>query len=191
MKNILNHFKKENGITLVALITTIIVLTIISVPIIMNTSNITEYRKFTGFKKDLLNLKEAITNLYGTDNNLSSDPNNDMYIGPEFTEWQTFINNVSNKSQGGNAIINPNDKESTETQITYLVIDFNNLSKKYSEKYNINLKQLYYGERNKDLENTSDDVYIINIQSRTIYYVKGYEINNVTYYRYQEPYTKV
>ena len=36
--------KKENGITLVALITTIIVLSIVSTPLIFGTNNITEYR---------------------------------------------------------------------------------------------------------------------------------------------------
>ena len=39
--------KKENGITLVALITTIIVLSIVSTPLIFGTNNIIEYKKFS------------------------------------------------------------------------------------------------------------------------------------------------
>ena len=65
--------KKENGITLVALITTIIVLSIVSTPLILGTNNIIEYKKFSKFKDDLLNLKEAVSNVYSTDKELSSD----------------------------------------------------------------------------------------------------------------------
>ena len=46
--------KKENGITLVALITTIIVLSIVSTPLIFGTNNITEYSKFSKFKNECL-----------------------------------------------------------------------------------------------------------------------------------------
>jgi len=187
--------KKENGITLVALITTIIVLSIVSTPLIFGTNNITEYRKFSKFKNDLLNLKEAVSNVYSTDKELSSDSNSDMYIGPAYKDWKTFYNNVNNKEQGGNSVINPNDKTSTDSQITYYIIDFNVLSQKYKAKFGNNegatLKGLNYGDGNKNINNTTQDVYIINSQSRTIYYVKGFTMNGVTYYRYQEHYTGV
>ena len=160
--------KKENGITLVALITTIIVLSIVSTPLIFG---------------------------YSTDKELSSDSNSDMYIGPAYKDWKTFYNNVYNKEQGGNSVINPNDKTSTDSQITYYIIDFNVLSRKYKEKFGNNegatLKGLNYGDGNKNINNTTQDVYIINSQSRTIYYVKGFTMNDVTYYRYQEHYTGV
>ena len=187
--------KKENGITLVALITTIIVLSIVSTPLIFGTNNITEYRKFSKFKNDLLNLKEAVSNVYSTDKELSSDSNSDMYIGPAYKDWKTFYNNVYNKEQGGNSVINPNDKTSTDSQITYYIIDFNVLSRKYKEKFGNNegatLKGLNYGDGNKNINNTTQDVYIINSKSRTIYYVEGFTMNGVTYYRYQESYTKI
>ena len=187
--------KKENGITLVALITTIIVLSIVSTPLIFGTNNIIEYSKFSKFKNDLLNLKEAVSNVYSTDKELSSDSNSDMYIGPAYKDWKTFYNNVYNKEQGGNSVINPNDKTSTDSQITYYIIDFNVLSRKYKEKFGNNegatLKGLNYGGGNKNIYNTTQDVYIINSQSRTIYYVKGFTMNGVTYYRYQEHYTGV
>ena len=187
--------KKENGITLVALITTIIVLSIVSTPLIFGTNNITEYSKFSKFKNDLLNLKEAVSNVYSTDKELSSDSNSDMYIGPAYKDWKTFYNNVNNKEQGGNSVINPNDKTSTDSQITYYIIDFNVLSQKYKAKFGNNegatLKGLNYGDGNKNINNTTQDVYIINSKSRTIYYVEGFTMNNVTYYRYQESYTKI
>ena len=187
--------KKENGITLVALITTIIVLSIVSTPLILGTNNITEYRKFSKFKNDLLNLKEAVSNVYSTDKELSSDSNSDMYIGPAYKDWKTFIDNVKDKKQGENTVINPNDKTSTDSQITYYIIDFNLLSRKYKEKFGNNegttLKGLNYGGGNKNIYNTTQDVYIINSKSRTIYYVEGFTMNGVTYYRYQESYTKI
>jgi len=187
--------KKENGITLVALITTIIVLSIVSTPLIFGTNNIIEYKKFSKFKDDLLNLKEAVSNVYSTDKELSSDSNSDMYIGPAYKDWKTFIDNVKDKKQGENTVINPNDKTSTDSQITYYIIDFNVLSRKYKEKFGNNegatLKGLNYGGGNKNIYNTTQDVYIINSKSRTIYYVEGFTMNNVTYYRYQESYTKI
>ena len=107
-----------------------------------------------------------------------------MYIGPEYKDWKTFIDNVKDKEQGGNSVINPNDKTSTDSQITYYIIDFNVLSRKYKEKFGNNegatLKGLNYGDRNKNINNTTQDVYIINSQSRTIYYVKGFTMNGVT-----------
>lgn len=193
-------FKKENGITLVALITTIIVLLIVSTPLILGIDNIIEYRKFNKFKSDLLNLKEAVSSVYTTDQELSSDLKSDMYIGPAYIDWKTFINNVNNKVQGGNSVINPNDKASTDSQITYFIIDFDTLSNKFKEKFGNNegaeLIELNYGDGNKNIKNknknnTTQDVYIINCQSRTIYYVKGFTMNGVTYYRYQEQYTGV
>ena len=187
--------KKENGITLVALITTIIVLSIVSTPLIFGTNNIIEYKKFSKFKDDLLNLKEAVSNVYSTDKELSSDFNSDMYIGPAYKDWKTFIDNVKDKKQGENTVINPNDKTSTDSQITYYIIDFNVLSRKYKEKFGNNegatLKGLNYGGGNKNIYNTTQDVYIINSKSRTIYYVEGFTMNGVTYYRYQESYTKI
>ena len=187
--------KKENGITLVALITTIIVLSIVSTPLIFGTNNIIEYKKFSKFKDDLLNLKEAVSNVYSTDKELSSDFNSDMYIGPAYKDWKTFIDNVKDKKQGENTVINPNDKTSTDSQITYYIIDFNVLSRKYKEKFGNNegatLKGLNYGGGNKNIYNTTQDVYIINSKSRTIYYVEGFAMNGVTYYRYQESYTKI
>ena len=187
--------KKENGITLVALITTIIVLSIVSTPLILGTNNIIEYKKFSKFKDDLLNLKEAVSNVYSTDKELSSDSNSDMYIGPEYKDWKTFIDNVKDKKQGGNTVINPNDKKSSDSQITYYIIDFNVLSQKYKEKFENNegatLQGLNYGDGNLNVNNTTKDVYIINSKSRTIYYVEGFTMNGVTYYRYQESYTKI
>ena len=187
--------KKENGITLVALITTIIVLSIVSTPLILGTNNIIEYKKFSKFKDDLLNLREAVSNVYSTDKELSSDFNSDMYIGPEYKDWKTFIDNVKDKKQGGNTVINPNDKKSSDSQITYYIIDFNVLSQKYKEKFENNegatLQGLNYGDGNLNVNNTTQDVYIINSKSRTIYYVEGFTMNGVTYYRYQESYTKI
>lgn len=190
-KSKLKFLKKESGITLIALVTTIIVMAIMSAPLIMKTSQANDYRKFNRFKNDLLNLKEVISNTYSTDEELSSDEASDMYIGPEYAQWQDFINKVKGAKQGENDVLNPNDEASSTSKVTYFVIDFNNLEERYNKANRINLL-LNYGERNKDIKNTSsDDVYIINSKSRTIYYAKGYTLNNITYYRYQEHYTPV
>lgn len=202
-KKILKYLKKESGITLTALVATVIVLVILSVPLIMKRDTALKYEEYNNFKKDLLNLKEAVINLYGADGELSSDQNSDNYIGPEYKDWSTFVKKVENLKQGSkeetqNPVLNPNDKKEDGA---YLIIDYNNLNKKYLATFGVRIQSLNFGKRNKDLSNTtmkdadgkdiSDDVYIINTESKTIYYVRGYTINGTTYYRYQEPYTEI
>lgn len=202
-KKFLKYLKKESGITLTALVATVIVLVILSVPLIMKRDTALKYEEYNNFKKDLLNLKEAVINLYGADGELSSDSNSDNYIGPEYKDWATFVNKVGNLKQGSkeesqNPVLNPNDKKEDGA---YLIIDYNNLNKKYLATFGVRIQSLNFGKRNKDLSNTtmkdadgkdiSDDVYIINTESKTIYYVRGYTINGTTYYRYQEPYTEI
>lgn len=196
-KNVLKKIKHESGITLTALVVTVIVLVILSVPLIMSKDSTSEYQKFNKYKGDLLNLKEAVSNVYGADVELSSNKNSDAYIGPKYDDWSTFVNTVKDKKQGGkeetqNPVLNPNDEQEDGA---YLIIDFSYLNKKYYEKFGVKIQSLYYGQKNKDPDNSdesiADDVYIINTESKTIYYVRGYSINNTTYYRYQEPYTEI
>lgn len=198
-KKILKYLKKESGITLTALVATVIVLVILSVPLIMKKDTALKYEDYNNFKKDLLNLKEAVINLYGADGELSSDQNSDNYIGPEYKDWSTFVKKVENLKQGSkeetqNPVLNPNDKKADGA---YLIIDYNYINKKYLARFGVRIQSLSknLGAKNKDVNNPNadiqDDVYIINTESKTIYYVRGYTINDTTYYRYQEPYTEI
>lgn len=166
----MKKLKSEKGITLVLLVTTLIVLAMITVPIVVNTSNINKVKNYTLFKDDMDVLRESIDIAYRANSDISS-------IGPRYTGSLNMLNG----NQGNTKIINDNDND------VYYVIELKNLNEKLTAK----IKNLNYGERNKDINNTSTDVYVINEQSRTIYYLDGILYNDILYYRLQEEFSNV
>lgn len=174
--------KSEKGITLVALITTVILLALVSVPIALHVRDVSAVRDFTEFKDDLLNLRESISESYQQSVDFSENENDtESYIGPKYEGDLSFLNSV----QDGKNVKNPNDDNN------YYIVDYNVLNQKLQSKLGIHMEKLNYGYTNKYIDDRTEDVYIINNKSRTIYYVKGYEYNSVTYYRYQESFTKI
>lgn len=179
--------KNEKGITLTALAITIVVLMMIAVPTVVNVSQVGEADKFTKFKDDITNLNESISELYGSDVTLS-----ESNIGPAYTGTTNFLNysegNVDNPSE---AVKNPNDNDK------YYIINVNRLASNLSTKLGISFKNLTYGEGNYNISKSTEDVYIINAQSRTIYYPKGinYESSSTgkkyIYYRLPGSYTEI
>lgn len=192
MQKINVNFKKvkksEKGITLIALVTTVILIALISVPIALHVADVGEIKKFTKFKDDLINLKETVAQVYDAGVAFSEDSKKDDYIGPRFPSSRLGF--LSNK-QGDYNVKNPNDDDK------YYVIDALTLNNKLAnfKNYGLSLDELNYGEGNYqstyDVNNGTDDVYIINNKSRTIYYVAGYSYKGETYYRYQESYTEI
>ncbi len=166
--------KNERGITLVALTITVIVLSMISIPVIINTSNVTQFNKYTLFKDDIDVLRESISSAF-FDKNIQS-------IGPKYAGSLSFLNG----SQNGLTIKSENDNEN------YYVINPNKLNQYLSTE----MQELNYGEGNKNVGSVSevytgtDDVYIINEASRVIYYVKGISYNGKKYYRLYEELSK-
>ena len=174
--------KSENGVTLIALITTVILLALVSVPIALHVRDVSSVRDFTEFKDDLLNLRESISECYQQGVDFSeNESDTDSYIGPKYEGSLTFLNST----QEGNNVKNPND------DTNYYIVDYNYLYNRLLSKFNVHINKLNYGYTNKFIDDVTEDAYIINNKSRTIYYVKGYEYNNVTYYRYQESFTKI
>lgn len=183
----------ENGITMTALAITIFVIMLIAVPITVQISDPNKLNNLDKLKSDLVNLKESISISYDKSINFNTyDINSDNYIGPKAPS--SLVEKLSGKEQEGIQVINSND-----TQDNYYIIDFTKLNSILSSKYNMSLDKTYYGKENlditgkseEDLEKISDDVYIINNKSRTIYYVKGIEYEGTTYYRYQEKYSEL
>ena len=173
--------KSEKGVTLIALITTVILLALVSVPIALHVRDVSAVRDFTEFKDDLLNLRESISEIYQQGIDFSENENDTSYIGPKYEGDLNFLNSV----QDGKNVKNPNDDNN------YYIVDYNILNEKLYSKLGVHVEKLNYGYTNKYIDDITEDVYIINNKSRTIYYVKGYEYNNVTYYRYQESFTKI
>lgn len=187
----------EKGITLIALAITVIVLAMIAIPCVVGVTTVVEADVLANFRSDLNNLEESISQIYGKDADISN-------IGPEYVGSKTFLDyyqgEVSDSgkvtAETGKIVKNPNDDDK------YYVIDANKLNNYLKNDLNIKLSTLNYGANNYKLSTempTSDasDVYIINNQSRTIYYTSGIEYNSgasgksYKYYRLPEDYTKI
>lgn len=169
----MQKFKNERGVTLLILVITILILALISIPIIVNTTDISELQRYTYFKSDIDKLRECIETTYVDMEDLSS-------IGPVYTGDFSFLNRV----QGNDQVGNPNDGN------IYYVISLNNLNSYMNAQIS-----LRYGSGNKQEsydgnEYSGSDVYIINELSKTIYYTSGVEYKGVTYYRLPESFTK-
>ena len=168
----MQKIKKENGVTLLILVITVVILALISIPIIVNTTDVSELQKYTYFKSDIDKLRETIETTYVDMDDLST-------IGPVYTGDFSFLN----KMQGNDKVLNPNDGN------IYYVISLENLNSHINAQ--ISLK---YGSGNKEKnydnnEYSGSDAYIINEQSKTIYYTSGIVYKGVTYYRLPESFT--
>ena len=165
----MQKIKKENGVTLLILVITVVILALISIPIIVNTTDVSELQKYTYFKSDIDKLRETIETTYADMDDLST-------IGPVYTGDFSFLN----KMQGNDKVLNPNDGN------IYYVISLSNLNSYINAQ--ISLK---YGSGNKEKnydnnEYSGSDAYIINEQSKTIYYTSGIVYKGITYYRLPE-----
>ena len=168
----MQKIKNEKGVTLLILVITVVILALISIPIIVNTTDISELQQYTYFKADIDKLREAIETTYADMNDLST-------IGPVYTGDFSFLDKV----QGNDQVGNPNDSN------MYYVISLSNLNSYVNAQIS-----LRYGEGNKQEtyngnEYSGTDVYIINEQSKTIYYEDGVEYKGITYYRLPETFT--
>lgn len=173
----MQKIKKENGITLIALTVTAIVLMIISTPVVVHTTKLTQAKRFTDFRDDIINLTENISSLYNLNDDIST-------IGPLYTGNKSFlIGDVKN----------PNDAKTASEDYPYYVIDFNKLSNTMRDLFNLELNKLKSENENSNVtnlnESNSDKVFIINSNSRTIYYNKGISYGGITHYRLQENYS--
>ncbi len=169
----MQKIKSEKGVTLVVLMITVIILLLISVPIIVNTTDVQELQRYSYFKSDIDKLREAIETAY-------MDSSDIMTIGPRYVGDESFLDGM----QGNQEIRNPNDNA------YYYVISLKNLN-----SYTDSQISLRYGSGNKqetydNNEYNGSDVYIINANSKTIYYTPGIEYKGTKYYRLPEKFTK-
>ena len=184
----MQKINNEKGITLLILVITIVILIIISVPVVINTTEVVEMQKYTYFKGDIDKLREAINTVYMDSKLLAT-------IGPRYTGNLNFLNDTQN----GEIVRNPNDDDN------YYVISLKELNSHMDAQID-----LRYGTGNKiedyasldinqgknpndtniiQYEYQGNDTYIINGQTRTIYYTTGIEYKGQTYYRLPEDFT--
>ena len=159
----------EKGITLLILAITIVIISLITVPIIVNTKDVSELQKYTYLKNDIDRMRESIETAYINATSINT-------IGDKYTGDLTFLE----KEQNGKKVKNPNDNEN------YYVINLRKLNSYIDAQI-----ELTYGRGNKNTTIDTDDVYIINEQTRTIYYAKGISYKDVVYHRLQEDFTEL
>lgn len=171
----MQKLKNENGITLIVLVIIVIVLSLISIPVVINTTNITQFNKYSRFKEDIDNLRESVSVAF-FDKEIKD-------IGPKYNGSVDFLKGMQNDQN----VKNPNDNEN------YYVININEVNLYLT----VNMTDLNNGSGNYGISEDeiaytgTDDVYIINEQSRTIYYVKGVQYNGYTYYRLSEKLSEI
>ena len=172
--------KNEKGITLIALVISIIILLMISLTAIINGSQVVEFNKYAKFKEDMDVLTESVGVLFSGDEDISK-------IGPEYIGNTSFLN----QTQNGKQVKNTNDGDK------YYLIDVEFLNSNLTQKIN----KINYGNNSNyktlstynSTNNTfsGDDVYIVNGTSKTVYYTSGVEYKGITYYRLSEDYTEI
>ena len=166
MRNKKKLQKKEDGVTLIALIITIAIMIILAVTVTINAGQLKEVSAESNLKKDIAALDEEVSQYFIR------------------TKKIPVINEYKNTSMlSGVKNVNDNDK--------YYIIDIDQLDVKlnYGKDYD------YAKITDKNLSFPADtsltDIYIINEQSHTIYYPKGIEYNGSTHYSLEKEYSNV
>ena len=144
--------KKERGITLVSLVIIIGIMTIIASTVVSISLDRFEINNLRKMYNDIELLQDKVSNYYLKYEVLPVKRNNN-----------------------------------TPIQYNYSTLDFEKNSDDNEKYYILDLKamdgiSLNYGASGFEQPNTSDDVYIINELSHTIYYVKGVELKGTTYH---------
>ena len=192
MKNQNNVYSNQHGITIVSLAVTVVVLMMIAIPCIVNIKTVTETDKFTRLKSDITSLKESVSQVYGSEADISK-------IGPKYTGSVAFLAGTqgeinSSSQEASEPIKNPNDNN------VYYIINVTKLKRDLRSKLGITLTKLNYGSNNYGISTSTTDlnkekVYIINEKSRTIYYTEAIEYESQSsgkkyiYYRLPEDYS--
>ena len=185
-----NVYSNQHGITIVSLAVTVVVLMMIAIPCIVNIKTVTETDKFTKLRSDITSLKESVSQVYGSETDIST-------IGPKYTGDTAFL--TAKQGEAGSetdTVKNPNDND------VYYIINVTKLKRDLKSKLGITLTQLNYGSNNYGIstsitELNKEKVYIINEKSRTIYYTEAIEYESQSsgkkykYYRLPEDYTKI
>lgn len=142
----------DRGITLTTLVITIVVLMIVTFSITTSVKSTIETRNYNSVKEDIINLSEAIKAYYLEKGELPIDKT----LKYDLIDYGIPDNDI-----------NPNDNENYYRIRTTLLQDV----------------RLNRGEfENNDANSDTDDMYVVNEKSFTVYYLKGAVLNKVKHY---------
>ena len=148
----MKNIRNESGITLVALAVTIVVLMILSVSLTASMTTTIEMTRYNKIKEDIIALTEDVKVYYTKNGTL-----------PAYTD--TPINLDTHNVPANDR--NPNDSG------VYYPIDISVLPEDL---------MLNCGQGNKDKDFSTDDLYVMDSESLTVYYLKGALLNNIRHY---------
>ncbi len=149
--------KNNKGITLVILVITILIMFILLTVTVNISSNRFILAKINNMYSDIDQLEDEINLYYMQNDKLPVIENvNDVYRLQDVSKIKKEVFNV-----------NDNEK--------YYIIDFDKL-----DLINMNYGKGYSKIKSND---TSDDIYILNEKTHTVYYYPGIEYKGKTYYR--------
>lgn len=142
----------DRGITLTTLVITIVVLMIVTFSITTSVKSTIETRNYNSVKEDIINLSEAIKAYYLEKGELPIDKT----LKYDLIDYGIPDNDI-----------NPNDNENYYRIRTTLLQDV----------------RLNRGEfENNDANSDTDDMYVVNEKSFTVYYLQGAVLNKVKHY---------
>lgn len=148
----MKKLKDNSGITLVTLVITIVVMMILAMGVTMSTTSTIELKKYNEIKQDIITLSEAVKTYYLENEKL-----------PIYTDT-TF--DLADKYKVPDYDINPNDSGN------YYAIDVSKLPKTSLNK----------GEGNKSKNFSTKDLYVVNEESLTVYYLDGAVLDGKKHY---------
>lgn len=148
----MKKIRNNQGITLVSLAITVIVMMILVVGVTMSTTSTMELRKYNDIKQDIIGLSEAVKTYYLENGKL-----------PIYTDTTFSLDTYGVPSNDRN----PNDSGN------YYAIDVSLLSKYTS---------INKGEGNKSKKLNINDLYVVNEESLTVYYLDGAVLDGKKHY---------
>ena len=172
--------KSNKGVTLMALVITVIVMLIISGTIIYKTNSYIRIQKVDKLYTDISNLSDKIDEYYLNNGDipiLSNKYCNKSELSYILSHNASLNSSILNKTNNSNLTINPNDSDS------YYIIDVEKLD-------GLTLNYGYSTEFKNAKSNSSsiytsiNDIYIINELTHQIYYPHGIFANGIMYYTY-------
>jgi type II secretory pathway pseudopilin PulG len=159
--------KNNKGISLATMVITIIIMLIILSTLVYSSVASVKVRKLNKLYNDIRQLNDAVAVYYMKTGTLPVDASSSYTIEKDGTNatiaGAVLLDETANLA-GKSSLVNPNDYNSQTNKAVYYKIDASKLE---------NLSLNY---------NNTDDIYIINDISHTIYYVKGLSIDNEKYY---------
>lgn len=184
--------KSKNGITLISMILTVIVLLIIIGAISYSSQSSFQMKKIENLYSDIDTLKDAISVYYVKNKALPVYYSNYTMNGSEDKYQEIRLSNY-----GNNNYLNI-PKNDYDDLTSYYIIDItklNNitLNNKNNVPEDIDKGDFFSKSSDRDnlMEHIDKGIFIVNASTHVVYYTKGITIDGNTYYTKNEDYSKI